>query len=250
MSTGRKSQLEKFDAKMRKAQAIQMQEAEAKAKESIRKQDIMEKGRDVMTKAGGNSEDVFMVIARDAMQTFIKTWNNSMESVIRETVRNEVRTMVQEELQAAVKGVFAGINQAMVGMPQMMAEQVQEQVQEEVEERIVGPLSQRVQQELDAAKTGTLSESVQDALETVEKIKRGRTKSVDWSDAEATKEYMFSLLQEAEKMGVDITVGKRFKELGGKFNTAYQRGIPALFGKQDKGSRGTWDILIEMYRNR
>lgn len=117
MSTGRKSQLEKFDRKMAKSQAIQHQEAETKAKAAIQKKDIMEQGREVLKTTTGR-EDVFAVIARDSMESFMKLWNNSMENVIRETVRTEVTAMIQTEMEAAMKGMFSGMQQAMQSMVQ------------------------------------------------------------------------------------------------------------------------------------
>src|SRR6185437_13322113 len=115
--TTRKSQLEKFDAKWGKQAAdTAMLKREAAKKAIELEEDYMAKGEKIMEKVTKGTEEVFAVIARSGMETFIKTWNNSMENVIRETIRTEVRSMIQEEMQAAMKGMFAGMNDAMVGM--------------------------------------------------------------------------------------------------------------------------------------
>lgn len=117
--TGRKSQLEKFERRQAKARAIDHTIAETKAKAAMHQKDIMEKGVDVMKETvnpNAGREDVFAVIARDSMETFVKTWNNSMETVIRETIRTEVTKMVQTEMESAMKGMFTGMNEAMAAM--------------------------------------------------------------------------------------------------------------------------------------
>lgn len=121
MSTGRKSQLEKFNARQAKVTAVQMQEREQAAKAAVEQKDIMKQGEKIMKETTGTENNVFAVIARDSMESFIKTWNNSMENVIKETIRVEVQKVVQSELESAVRGVFDGLNEAMTNMiPQMM----------------------------------------------------------------------------------------------------------------------------------
>lgn len=255
------------------------------------KKDIMKQGEDVMKSVAPGSE-VFAVIARDAMETFIKTWNNSMENVIKETIRVEVKSVVQTELQEAVKGVFQGMNEAMANMlPQMMPQPVDTTPIEfdldsvipfdelikrkKIEERLTtGPLSQRVKAEQELAEQeqfiadmpdGSVAMGTKEQLglegldldgdrqaKAVRKGRATRVKSVDWNDKEAVKLYLFSLLEEAEELGTDLSVGRYFKKLGGRFNTAYQKGLPALFGKTTDKKKGNnpWPQLIDMYRNR
>lgn len=139
MSTGRKSQLEKFEARQRKARGVSHHIEEQKAKEAHKQANktIQEKGVDVMKKTvnpNATTEDVFMVIARDSMEAFTTMWNNSMQNVIRETIRTEVKAIVKEvvaeELQAAVRGVQRGISEAM-DMRSMVQQAVQEALVED-----------------------------------------------------------------------------------------------------------------------
>jgi hypothetical protein len=117
MSTGRKSQLEKFNARQAKAKAVDNMIAEQNAKAAMQTKTIEEKGAEILKTTTGR-EDVFAVIARDSMESFMKMWNNSMENVIRETVRTEVTAMIQTEMEAAMKGMFSGMQQAMESMVQ------------------------------------------------------------------------------------------------------------------------------------
>lgn len=64
------------------------------------------------------------------------------------------------------------------------------------------------------------------------------------------RELLFNLMEEAEAMGVDITTPQDFKNLGGRFNTAYQKAIPIIFGAAPSGrARGRWKIVLEEYSN-
>src|SRR6185312_7300807 len=85
--TGRKSQLEKFNAKWSKNEVDQAVLREAAYKKAIEDNDYRTQGEKVMDELTNKTEEVFAVIARSGMEAFIKTWNNSMENVIRETVR-------------------------------------------------------------------------------------------------------------------------------------------------------------------
>lgn len=248
MSTGRKSQLEKFQARQAKARGVSHAIEEQKAKAAYEEQhkSITERGGDFVEKVTEGvvkREDVYAVMTREGMSTFMNMWNNSMESVIKETIREQVKPMVQdivrdviqEELQAAIKGVFSGMTGAMIPTPQPMNEMVKqtpEEIQEELQRELHGmPLSQRVK----------LKETTEP-----KKVTRTRRNSVDWSNTENAKMYLFSLLEEAEVMGVDINSGKTFKKIGGKFNTAYQKGLPTVYG----GGKGSYAQLLNEYRNR
>lgn len=240
--TGRKSQLSKFNAKWSKDQVDQAVLKEKAARKAIEENNLCTQGEKVMEEMSKKSEEVFAVIARSGMEAFIKTWNNSMESVVRETVRaemNSMRTMIREEMESAMSGMFQGMNEAMANIVNGTTP---------APEPVRGPLSQRVKSQTtddDLILTHVDGNPVLVANPTP-KMKRGRRGSVDWNDAESTKTYMFILLTEAIEQGADITSPRTFKALGGKFNTAYQKGLPAIFGK-GKEKTGTWGTLVELY---
>lgn len=255
MSTGRKSQVEKFNKKWGAKEAETQMLREAEAKRSLEK-DIMKEGEKIMAKTTNNTEEVFAVIARSGMETFMKTWNNSMENVIRETVRTEVKSMVQqivqEEMEAAVKGVFAGVNDA---MKDMFAAQMVEQVFRNPSIPTGEAEQEQIEEELMQEEEFKFAEAEGRVTEEAPRKKReqeGRANSLGWSKmtVEQAKSKMFELLEEAEREhGVDITQGKQFKNLKGKFNTAYQTAMPIIYGKKKRGEKGGWEQLIEEYRS-
>lgn len=229
----RKSQVEKFNARMgkKKADTVVIREAEAKAAQHKASQ---EGQVEEMTKQVGiNTEDVIAVITREGAAPFAKMFTNSAEEsmkavmqseTFRDVIRSVVREVVADEIASAVRGVFRGLNDV-----------VKDAAGEVVEEAISFEVKQHVDELLDDEKK-----------EDEPKRKYSRKGSIDWGDKEFAKNYMFSLLEEAEALGVDITKGKQFKQVGGKFNTAYQKGLPALYD----GARGAWKLLLKDYRNR
>ena len=238
MSTGRKSQVEKFNRKWGKEhlEAQVLKEAEIKRAQ----EDIMTKGEKVMSKMTNNTQEVFAVIARDGMETFMKTWNNSMENVIRETIRNEVKALVQEEIEAAVKGVFAGINDA---MKDMFVQQMVKSVMPEANNSSSVP---------GADTDGDMRKEVVPTEEPKERTDFSKTKSLGWKNMNEAQAHvvLMELMKEAEELhGIDITSSREFKGLGGKFSTAYQKGIPAIFGKGERGKTlGRWEELVKGYK--
>lgn len=242
--TGRKSQLSKFNAKWSKDQVDQAVLKEKAARKAIEENNLCTQGEKVMEEMTKKSEEVFAVIARSGMEAFIKTWNNSMESVVRETVRaemNSMRTMIREEMESAMSGMFQGMNEAMANI-------VNGTTPAPKPVPVRGPLSQRVKSQ-DTDKDLILTHVDGNPVlvaNRVPKMKRGRRGSVDWTSPESAKSYMFVLLTEAVEQGADITSPRNFKTLGGKFNTAYQKGLPAIFGK-GKEKTGTWGTLVELY---
>lgn len=260
MSTGRKTQVEKFNAKVRKAQGIEHSLAESKAKAAMEQKDYMKEGEKVL-KQLAPAEEVFAVIARSGMEAFIKTWNNSMESVIRETLRTEVRKMIQEEMEAAVTGMFAGMNQAMESMMgQMMPQATDVIFRNPTIQKSEAAIQEEIAEEWDRHEQYMAGEEIHaDSVDTVRKAtsrkEYNRGSSLGWAkmNVEQAKTRIFELMDEAAREhGIDIAVGKAFKRLGGKYNTAYQKAIPIIFGVVQEGEtgRGRWELLVEMYNHR
>jgi hypothetical protein len=198
---GRKSQVEKFNrrqGKVKKDDAV-IREAEAKQQNKS----IGEKGANIMAKHTNNTEEVFAVIAQSGMEAFMRTWNNSMESVIRETIRTEVKALVQEELQSAMKGMFAGMNDAMKEMinPSAIQEKVEEAMTEQVEERIEMPLSQRVKKEKEEARKRASAEN--------KDIPRSPGGRISWKTAESNNKSIHvlkSIVSQSKKLYPDVNL--------------------------------------------
>lgn len=99
------SQVEKFNSRYAKKKTD-----EIVIKDNNLKQSTPEKqGEKIAKKHGISTEDIFAVITRESLEPFIKMWNNSMESVIRETIRTEIRQVIQEEMVSAYKGIMKGM---------------------------------------------------------------------------------------------------------------------------------------------
>lgn len=195
---GRKSQLEKFDARMRKARAVDNQIAEQNAK-AAQQNDIMKEGEKIMKETTGQSNNVFAVIARDSMEGFIKTWNNSMDNVVKTTIRNETETMrnqiqamiqdeikamVQSELESAVRGVFAGINEAVTNMAP------QAPVQPEVAEEPI---------EFDLSSVSSMGDTLNRALEKYDNLNRVGIVRKEVEDKEFVGELTVELPEEPKE---------------------------------------------------
>lgn len=105
----RMTQVEKFQAKVGKGKGDEKAIYERQKKETL-----SEKGAKIAHKKGMPSEDIFAIIGRDGMDTFVNMWNNSMETVIKETIREEIqpyiRQVVREELATAFSGIVRGLS--------------------------------------------------------------------------------------------------------------------------------------------
>lgn len=130
----RKTQVEKFQRKWGKDQFEHQILKEKELQQSLDKNKVMKDAEKILSKEVGETEEVFAVIARSGMETFIQTWNNSMENVIRETIKNEVKSMVHEEMQTAIRGMFTGMNQALGAMTQSTMPIPKEPVHIKIEE--------------------------------------------------------------------------------------------------------------------
>lgn len=232
MSTGRKSQLEKFEARQSKAQAITHTIQEENFKKSIQPKNIMERGAQLMNtiKPGSKTEDIAAAITHEGMATFMKLWNNSMEDTIRATMKDAIRPMVseivreviQEELAAAIKGVFSGMNGFM--QPQSTEDEIiVEEVNhvEPIEHELPVfhmPLSQRVKEEQE--------------LEAPKKKRVGRIPVAVWMNE------LEELIKSIED--VDPRVGIHFEKKGGRYRSLYQK-----FMQQYKGVKGAWKAHVE-----
>lgn len=257
MSTGRKSQLEKFDAKQRKAKAIQHTLQEKKFQEA-QSETIEKVAEREMPKVGMKAEDIFAVFGREHMGSFVKMWNNSLSNAISESIsplvqevkelrveveylREEnkklqehtvnIEDVVTQTLMSSFKGLMTGITQGMM------------ESQEPVEFELTSFDSHK-EEEMSALAKASASLVIKEH-EVVDSIPR-TAKGINWSyiqENDLVRDVMFNLLAIAEDEGVDISVGKQFKSHGTDFNGAYQR-----FMIINKGTQGAWKSLVEAYQ--
>lgn len=196
------SQLEKFNrrsAKM-KADTVVIKE------ENLKNSTPEKQGEKIAKQHGLTTEDIFAVITRESMGPFIKMWNNSMETVIRETIRTEIRSVMEDVVQEQLVGAFKGI---MKGMTPEIDIDIKEVVKEKVVEFI---------------KEDTVEEAIACPIVTEnDKLQIDKTVSV---------EEAIIMLHEA---GIDPTKGNNLKKRGGRWATLY-----LTFMKANKGVKGAW----------
>jgi hypothetical protein len=194
---GRKSQVEKFYAR----QAKKKVDDEVIYSTAIERKTLEERGEIIAENNGMSTEEIFAVIGRNSIQPFIRLWNNSMESVIKEHMRNEikdiVREVIREELTSAVTGFIKGmdLNVLIPQQPQTIKQDIK-----------IEPTEQKVE----------LSER--------EQIKQ---------------KAFYEELEQAIKTGyannIEVHIGRKFKESSSRNNGLYQ-----VFLKYNKGIRGAW----------
>lgn len=104
--------------KFNKRYAKDKEDEKAIVEKAIKNQTIEKAAIDIAKSKSVSTEDIFAVITRNSMESFINLWSNSMEDVIRKTVREEmkqVRQVIQEELVGAYTGIMKGMTEAKIG---------------------------------------------------------------------------------------------------------------------------------------
>lgn len=127
----RKTQVEKFQAKY----GVKKKDEQVIKEKQIKKT-IQEKGAEIARNKNVNTEDVFAVIGKDSVDTFVKMWNNSMETVIKETIREEIKPLIREIVREELISAFTGISRGLAGdikieieTPTVSEETVEEEAQ-------------------------------------------------------------------------------------------------------------------------
>lgn len=216
--SNRKAQVEKFNARWGKIKKDESVIREAEAKRALEKKDIMEKGYDVLKSVNPNAqtEDVFAVIARNSIGTFIDTFRNSIREMIREVVstefKNVVREVVKSELQSAATGLIKGLS----SIQDIIKEEMENIMQEEVEN--IGVTNNE---------TTTMELPENDIVE----VKSGKIDK---------KRELNALIIKAYQDGLDPRIGSKFKKYSSRANGLYQR-----FMIEYKGQRGAWKNYVE-----
>lgn len=212
--SNRKARVEKFNARLGKIKKDENVIREAEAKRALEKKDIMEKGYDVLKSVNPNAEteDVFAVIARNSISTFIDTFRNSIREMIREVVSTEFKNVVHEvvksELQSAVIGLIKGLS----SIQGIVIEEIENIIQEEV-----GNINKHA--------TKKLPEN--DVVE----VK---------TDKISNKHELNSLIIQAYKDGLNPRIGSKFKKYSSRANGLYQK-----FMIEYKGQKGAWKNYVE-----
>ena len=216
----RQSQVTKFQAKWSKNQ----QDEDVVAETELQNSTMQKQAEKVTKNYGRTTEDIFMIIARDSVESFTKMWNNSMESVVRETMRTEIKAIVQETIQQELVAAYTGIVKGLTGTVFGQAN-IQEMVEEEIK-KIVHP----------EPEIKVEAEKVEQPIEPKTKGTRVRTRT---TEAEFYKE-LNNALRVAKEEGINIKVGKDFKTSTSRNNGLYQK-----FNKYHAGQKGAWVAYIE-----
>lgn len=213
----RKSQLEKFEARVAKAK----KDEEVIKQSEIKENTLENRAGKIVKNYGLSTEDIFMIITRESSETFVKMWNNSMENVVRETLRTEIKAIVQETIQQELAEAYRGI---IKGMTTAAVEKVD--------------MEKLIKSELENITKFT--EEQIEANEITDNIHELNTENNIQPENDEFYEELKQALIEQHYMGVDVTVAKTFKKSGGRNNTLYQK-----FVKRNKGKRGYWKEYVE-----
>jgi hypothetical protein len=203
----RRSRVEVFNAKSSKKRS----DEDAIKKHSLEKETVQDKAEKIAKEHGIDTEEIFAVITRESIGSFINLWNNSMESVIRETMRNEVKKIIQDELAAAYRGILKGI------APE--TEKIKEELAEEMKEEILIAASTSIKQTEDKVEEKNVEYEVDD------------------KHAEELKQMV---IEGSYISGCNPAVGLHFKRLGKKQSNEYQK-----FLNFNKGRKGAWKKFVE-----
>lgn len=230
------SQVEKFQA--REAKAAKHQKDEEVVRETELKNSTLDKraGR-VAKQYGYSTEDIFMIIARDSAQSWMKMWNNSMENVIRETIRQEVQPMIQEAIQQELASAVRGF---IKGMTEFSQEQIAETVQEEIQ-IAVNPESQFKNglQQLQEKRTEAFESKLNEMKQETDEYVKNLNLDVIPVELIADEKTRIAVI-EAHQAGIDPVQVNKFKKFKPTCNTVYQR-----FTRKNKGIKGAWKQYVD-----
>lgn len=200
--TTTKSQLEKFHNRQAKMKVDEVAVQEDLLKNST----VKKQGQKVAEKHGISTEDIFAIITRESMGSFVKLWNNSMETVVRETLRTEVKTIMREIIQEEMVEAYRGIVKGMTSVEDIVKQEMEEIIREEIIPTVTKPSP------------------------TKEKRSYAKSKSPNAHSAELEQSII-----EAFENGNKVLEGATFKKVKPRYSTLYQR-----FMKENKGVKGAW----------
>lgn len=204
--TRQKSQVEKFNAKRAKMNAdtniiklkeVENNKPENKAKKIVKRYDL-------------STEDIFAIITRNSIGSFMHMWNNSMENVIRKSMKDEIRQIIREELRDAYRGMLRG----MTDVENIISDEIKQVMQEEIRH---------------AASTATLEPE----------IGKEKTKPVGKVLNNDKTEQLRQMIIEAAYQGHNPRIGSHFKKISPKHSTANQN-----FNKATKGVKNAWRTFV------
>lgn len=216
--SNRKSRVEKFNSRWGKIKKDESVIREAEAKRALEKKDIMEKGYDVLKSVNPNAEteDVFAVIARNSIGSFIDTFRNSIREMIREVVSTEFKNVVHEVVKSELQNTAIGLIKGLSSIQDIIREEMENIIQEEVSNNSL-------------ANNRVVAEELP------------KNKVVEVKTEEISKEQELNLLIiQAYQDGLDPRVGSKFKKYSSRANGLYQG-----FMKKHKGERGAWKNYVE-----
>jgi hypothetical protein len=229
----RKSQLEKFNARMSK---MKRDEQVIKQKE-LENSTVEKKAEKIAKQHGVSTEEIFAIITRESISGFVQLWNNSMESTIRETIRGEVREIIREVVQEQMIEAYKGIVKGMTDVESI----VKEEMKNAAAETIAPPLAPYQIKAGLAHDLGQLQVSNPEQymneperekrVGTFKKKRAGRQKIYTQDFEEELREAVLK----GDADGVIVGIGKHFKKSSSRNSTLYQK-----FLQKNKGVSGAW----------
>jgi hypothetical protein len=251
-----KSQLEKFQARMSK-----MKKDEHVIKQQELKNSTIEKKAEKIAKQHGvSTEEIFAIITRESIGGFVQLWNNSMETVLRETLRGEIREIIREVVREQMTEAYKGIITGMMDVESIVREEMMNMVSDEkkpaenpykdIPNVPLGGFQLKPKDTgFGGCDLGPLIETPEQHMEEPEREKRvgtfkkknkgGRPKAINNEDFEAE---LIEAIAAAHYEGVRVLVGKDFKKSSSRNSTLYQQFYKREIG--EKGERGAWQKYV------
>lgn len=207
------TQVEKFNARMAKMK----RDEEVIETENFKNSTVKKVGEKIAEKHGVSTEDIFMIVTRDSMESFMNLWNNSLGNTLENSIKDVVREVIRDELLSAYKGILKGFE---TEAPKTTEQSIQDLMPELF---AVAATTAEVER-----KPIMKDPNEQQFFDYICKCKY--------------YDRLENAIKDAAGRGYDPTIGKDFKKVEPTYNTLYQKFMKD--SKKFNAPRGTWKKFV------
>lgn len=151
-----------------------------------------------------STEDIFAIITRNSMESFMNLWSNSIEEVVRKTIRTEIRQVIQEELVGAYTGIMKGMTEV----------------------KMEGIINDEINSIFN-------DKNPEPAIKFEEEKPKERINKKSYLDE------LEQAIRKANSEGINVILGKSFKSTSSRNSGMYQK-----FMRENKGIKGAWSTHV------